>query len=224
MVGAFVGLAGAMVAPRTNLRAGRLVYWSGTLVASVCVFLMAYPPDWRSGITMSIFAGGAMIFIAYANTPFLKLRGRIHAFSNVDRRAEKNFQDAGTRDRAVHTEYGGGVSAAKSWWRACVMVAVLVFGVVVYFARDGSPWLAAVSMSLIVVVALVFGQRDAALENSIASRQWLQFVLTSVVTVGIFTVFYLGAYFLAQLHHSGRGRHSSRGDQLDGGSGAARQP
>jgi hypothetical protein len=172
---------------------------------------MAYPPDWRSGIAMSLFAACAMAFIAYANTPFLKVRGRIYAFSSSDRRPDQSFGDSSTRDaanREAREPYGGGVSAAKSWWRAVIMVTIFAFGVVAYFARDESPWLAASSAILVAVVALFFGYRDAALENAIAAGQRIQFVLISVVTVGVFTVLYLGAYHLARLKRPQQGRHS----------------
>jgi hypothetical protein len=77
---------------------------------------------------------------------------------------------------------------------AFAMVAVFACGAATYFMREGSPWLAASSLLFIAAVALVFGHRNAVLGNSIAAGQGIQFGLISVVTIGVFTVLYLGAY------------------------------
>jgi hypothetical protein len=77
MVTAFIGLAAAGLAPRKNLRTGGIVYWTSTLIVCVSVLLMAYPPDWKSGIAMSAFAGCAITAVAYVDTPpFIKIGGR----------------------------------------------------------------------------------------------------------------------------------------------------
>lgn len=201
MVTAFVGLAAAVLAPRKNLRTGRRVFWGGTLIACVSVFLMAYPPDWKSGIGMSLLVACAMAFIAYANTPFLRIRGRVYAFSNDDRRADQPVAGRSLEEgapRPVSEPYGAGVTAAKSWWRAVLVMAIFAFSLLMFFTRNESPWLAALTGIGVMLGAVGFGYRDALLGNSIASGQHVQFVIISVLTVGVFAVLYLSTYYVAK--------------------------
>jgi predicted permease len=57
---AFAGLLLPVVAPLNNRRVGRRVFWSGFLIACVSALFIAYPPDWKSGIGLSLFAAGAI--------------------------------------------------------------------------------------------------------------------------------------------------------------------
>jgi len=84
MVLAFVGAALPLLAPKGNRRLARRIFWMGTLIAVISAFFISYPPDWKLGFTLSLLFGGVMIFRAYTSTPYIKIRGKIYAYSVID--------------------------------------------------------------------------------------------------------------------------------------------
>jgi hypothetical protein len=182
------------------------------------VFFMAYPPNWKSGIAMSAFVGCAITLVAYMYTPFIKLRGRTYAFYTADRSAGSP-RDRGepppgqaVANRAT-ASYGGGVSVKKSWWLATVGVGILALSVFADVISHGNAWLTASLASAIVVIAVVFGYRDAILRQPVASGQRVQFGLLSAITLGAFTVSYLGAYYASKrwlVERQEYGRHQRK--------------
>jgi hypothetical protein len=51
---------------------------------------------------------------------------------------------------------------------------------------------------VIVAVAFAFGYGGGSVQHSIARGQRLQFVVVSIVTLGVFTVWYLGGYLVGK--------------------------
>jgi hypothetical protein len=194
LVVAFVGMAAMALAPRGNLSAGRLLYWAGALITCVASYFVAAPQGWKSATGAAVFVFGAVTFIAYAYTPFLKIKGRRASFYS---------------DRPQ--PYGAAVTAAKSWWRALVALIILMFGVLPYLTGEGNPWLAAGAPVAIILIGAIFGHRDAVLDAGIASGQRLQLILAALVTVGVFAVAYFCGYYGSRLWastHRDHGRHS----------------
>jgi|SRR5579885_399078 len=87
VTGAF-GLLLTVLASPKNRRAGRRVYWAGCLIATISAFFIAYPPDWKTGILLSLFVSGMTVFTAYFSTPYIKIRGKIYAFHIDDSRPD----------------------------------------------------------------------------------------------------------------------------------------
>jgi hypothetical protein len=83
-----VGLLLTVLASSKNRRAGRRVFWGGTLLASISAFFISYPPDWKSGVLLLLFVSGMTVFTAYFYTPYIKIRGRIYAFHIDDSRPD----------------------------------------------------------------------------------------------------------------------------------------
>lgn len=182
------------VAPRKNVRAGRIVYWSGAAVTAASAYFVAQPQGWTSALGALVFAGLVAAFIAYAYTPFLSIKGRRISFYSRSPQP-----------------YGAGVTANRSWWRLLAAMTILAIGIIAYFLGEGNPWLAIAATIGIVISGSVFGYRDALLGAGIASGQHVQFFLTSAITLGIFLIAYLGAYFLSPRRLAGReqyGRHA----------------
>jgi hypothetical protein len=193
MILAFVGLVIVALAPRKYLRVGRAIYWAGTLVVCTSVFFMAFPPNWRSGLSMALCAGCAITAVAYVNTPFIKIRGRTYAFYSHYRLADGSRDGSNPPHEealANHTSepYDGGVSVKKSWWRAAFVMAIFAFGVFAYFANQDTAWLAVFAAAVIILAGAFFGHRDATLDQPIAAGQRVQFGLISAMTLGAFTV------------------------------------
>lgn len=65
----------------------RRIYWRCAALGAVAAFLCGYP-DVARGIEMAACVVAAMMLMAMRATPYLKVRGKIYAFSAADRRAE----------------------------------------------------------------------------------------------------------------------------------------
>lgn len=193
-VSALVGLVAMAMAPRDNQKSGPPIFWTGTLISGVSAYFLAQPQGWQSGIGAAAFVLAAALFIAYAYTPFLEIKGRRASFYS---------------DRPQ--PYGAAVTAAKSWWRALVALVILVLGVLPYLTGQGNPWLAAGAPVVIILIGAIFGYRDATLDAGIASGQRLQLILAALVTVGVFAFAYFCGYYGSRhwaSTHRDHGRHS----------------
>ncbi|WP_395307534.1 hypothetical protein V4U86_19225 [Mycobacterium sp. AMU20-3851] len=193
-VSAVAGLAAMALAPRKNVRAGRIVYWTGSAVTAVSAYFVAQPQGWKSAVGALVFAGIVAAFIASTYTPFLSIKGRRISFYSRSPQP-----------------YGAGVTASRSWWRLLAAMTVLAIGIIAYFVGEGSPWFAIAATLGIVVSGSSFGHRDALLGVGIASGQRVQFFLASAFTLGIFLIAYLGAYLLSPRRLADReqyGRHA----------------
>src|SRR5690349_14661024 len=169
-----------MFAPYRNDAVGRRMFWAGILIASVSAFLIAFPPDWKSGGLLTLLVAVLMLMTAYFTSPYLKFGGKVVAFSAAD----------------TGTEASDGVftSARKLWWLMVPGMALCAFNIGQFvFARE-NPRLAVLMAVVVVAAATVFGYGDGRARYSIARRQLPQFVIVSIITLGVFTVLYLGSY------------------------------
>jgi len=101
------------------------------------------------------------------------------------------------------------------WWLMVFAMLTCTGNVIGYFQNAEGPLLAGVMAAVMVVGATVYGYAtDASLGYPIARGQYLQFVIVSVITAGVFTVFYLGGYYagkrwpLRREQSVGYGKHS----------------
>lgn len=195
----FAGLLLPVVAPWRSNRTGRRLFWGGLLVAVVSAFFIAYPPDWKSGVGLSLFMAGISVLGAYFSTPFIKIHGKIYALFVVDSRPDPSsdstspVREVGDADLAFGS-YGGGITVRKFWWLLVFGAAIFAFNVIAYFSDRDNPRLAAVMAAALVVMATLVGYRDAGEGYPIARGQRLQLAMTSIITAGAFPVLYLLAY------------------------------
>lgn len=200
---AIAGLAGMALAPRKNVRAGRITYWTGAAVTAISAYFIALPQGWNSALGALAFVGVVSVFVAYAYTPFVSVDGRRISFYSTSTQP-----------------YGAGVTTKRSWWRLLLGITVLSLGVVSYVLGEGNPWLAAIAAGGIISAGVAFGYRDALLGDGIASGQRVQLILASAITLSAFLIVYLGAYYLRLRVLSDRqecGRHSGPTDSQNGG-------
>jgi hypothetical protein len=195
----FVGLLLPVLAPRKNHRAGRRLFWAGMLIASVSAFFIAYPADWKSGIGLSLFAAGLMLLTAYFTSPYIKIGGKIFAFYTADAQVDASAQgkdiSGASAPRGLASDSDGGFTTAKKlWWLMVPAMALCAFNISQYVVDNANPRLAALMALAIVAVAVVFGYGDGSSEHSIARGQRPQLIIVSIVTLGVFTVLYLGGY------------------------------
>jgi hypothetical protein len=190
-----------VLAPHKNHAVGRRMFGAGVLVASVSAFFIAFPPDWKSGILLSLLAAGLMLLTAYFTSPYLKFGGKVVAFSTSDSEGDGGSRYGGAPANGALT------SARKLWWLLVPAMALCAFNIGQYIIHKEDPRLAVAMAVAVVAVAIVFGYGDGLARYSIARGQLPQFVVVSIVTLGVFTVLYFGGYTLGK-QRPRRGRES----------------
>jgi hypothetical protein len=156
------------------------MFWAGISIATVSAFFIAFPPDWKSGLLLSLLVAVLMLMTAYFTSSYLKFGDKVVAFSTAD---------AGTTaSDAAFT------SARKLWWLMVPAMALCAFNIGQYILHKENPRLAVAMAIAVVAIAVVFGYNDGRSRYSIARKQLPQFVVVSIVTLGVFTVLYLGGY------------------------------
>jgi hypothetical protein len=188
----FGGLLLPVLAPHKNDTVGRRMFWSGILVASVSAFFIAYPPNWKSGLGLSLLAAGLMLLTAYFTSPYLKVGGKVIAFYTSDSEADGGSRHGSAASNGVLT------SARKLWWLMVPAMALCAFNIGQYVVAKENPRLGVAMAIAVVAVAIVFGYGDGRARYSIARGQLPQFVVVSVVTLGVFTVLYFGGYAIGK--------------------------
>lgn len=172
------------------------IFWIGAAVTTISAFFIGVPRGWKAGLGGSACVVAAVVFTAYLYTPFLKIRGKIRTFYS---------------DRTQ--PYGAGVTTPKAWWQLLLAVAIFMYPVFAFVTGRGGPAQTTVSVGVAIAAGVSFGYRDRFLHNSIAAGQRIQFALVSLVTLGVFPIFYLGAYYGSQrliAKYETHGRHSRR--------------
>lgn len=144
------------------------------------------------------------VFTAYAYTPYIKIRGKIYAFHVEDSRPDPSSNGApvpGSGDPdydPTRDAYSGlGLTtAAKMWWLMVFLIGGSAFNVVAYLHFREDPWILPLSAAFIVFGGVGLGYfADGSWGYPIARGQCLQFLIISLVTLGMFTILCLGAYY-----------------------------
>lgn len=148
---------------------------------------------------MSVFVAGMTLFTAYMNGPFIKIRGKIYAFHVDDSRPDPTPDgatapgvDSPDYDPAPDS-YGTGVTAQKAWWMLILTAVILGWGAVVSF--EDQRLMTFVGAVAFITLAVSLGYGDASWDYKIARGQRLQFAIIAIVTVGVFPLLYLPAYY-----------------------------
>lgn len=177
-----------------NPARGRRLFWSGLAIAVGSASFIAYPPDWKSGLGISLFVAVMMLMTAFFSSPYLKIGGKVLAFFTVDAESEREASDG--VERRGHPAQPTGVltTARKLWWLMVPAMALCVFNIGQYAVAGENPRLAATMAAVIVAVALTAGYGDGRANFGFARKQILQFVIVSVMTLGTLTVLYVGGY------------------------------
>jgi hypothetical protein len=195
VIATFVGLLLPVFAPHGNHALGRRLFWIGLIIAVASAFFIAFPPDWRAGAEISGFVAFMMLGTAYFTSPYLKFRGKIQAAFTMDVEAEDPARNTRIRSRRGSVGVDGLLmSAQKLWWFMVPAMALCTFNSGKSLVAQENPRLAVVMAATVVVLAGGFGFVDGSTGDQIARKQTLQFVVVSLVTLGIFPLLYLCAY------------------------------
>ena len=171
------------------------MFWLGLVVAVASAFFIAFPPDWKTGAEISGLVACMMLGTAYFTSPYLKFGGKIRAAFTTDVTAEDPARNTRVRSRrgGVGTD-GLLTSAPKLWWFMVPATALCTFNIGQYFVAQENPRLAVAMAAAVVAFAGGFGFVDGRAGDRIARKQTPQFVIVSLVTLGIFALLYLCAY------------------------------
>lgn len=203
-----IGFLLQLVTPSNNRQLERRFFWTGFTIVAISAFFIAYPPDAKAGILWFAFACFLMLSRAYMMTSNIKIRGKIYAFHTDDSRPDPSPECSSTPDdkpESASTDepeydptpdaYSGMASAGKVWALLILTMAICSLNAIIYIVDRERPLLAFVMLSLLATFAIGFGYTDAIWGYPIARRQIIQFFVISIITAGVFTVLYLGAYF-----------------------------
>lgn len=185
----------------------RRVYWTCAAVGAAAAFLSFYPL-WTKGLGAVAFVAGAMIVIAYAYTPYIKIGGKIRSLAVQTPDPEDDSPgSATTQHDPAPDAYSGMLTAAKMWWILVSLMLISAINTYAFVTGEGEWWVAVIGVTFLVFLAVAAGVGDASWGYPIARGQRIQFMILAVVTLGAFTVVYLAAYGLAK-RRPFRSKHS----------------
>lgn len=186
---------GAFGSAKMPLQVERRRYWKGTLCASLLGALAGFPQV-KMMIFFPVFVFCAQVFFAYIDTPFIRIRGKIYAFEPY----HKNAETPGANDGL--SLYDKIATPAKHWWLIAAFCVIFGFEMLGPFLPGQLGMRMAYDKTLIFLtlsfcLSLALGHGYAGARNGypIAQRQWIQFCIASVSSLGLFTAVYLVAYY-----------------------------
>lgn len=184
----------------------RRIYWTCACIAAIAAFLDGYPDLTRSW-QGTAFIIGTMIVVAYGYTPYIKIRGRIYALTEDDRRADADTESDPGQSTEATDSYSGLLSSAKMWWLQVMIIAMWVINIYAYLTGDGEWWLAGIGVASILFFSLVVGYGDGSWDYPFARGKLVQFGILTIITLGTYALLYFGAYSTAKRRPI-RSRHS----------------
>ena len=107
--------------------------------------------------------------------------------------------DADQQEIDPHPDsYSGLLTATTMWWALVALSAIGAGNV--YFAAigQGEIWVGVMSGAFAAMLAVVTAHGDASWGYPIARGQYLQFVVNTVITAGVFYFLYVTAYYIGQ--------------------------
>lgn len=195
-----IGIVLPMLASSKNPQTERRFYWAGFVIAITSAFLIFYPPDAKTGIIFALLASFLMLSRAYMMTSYIKIRGKIYAFHVADSRPDPSpnnnpSNESRPEDDPAPDSYSGMATPGKVWTLLILGIAICSVNVVIYIVDQERLLLALIMAALLITLSAGFGYGDAIWGYPIARGQRIQFAIISIITAGVFTVVYLGAYF-----------------------------
>ena len=201
-VGFAVGIGGSIALGFIhNVRLERRIYWSTWFLSLGEMTLGSAHRGWRTALVIYGVAVAMSVLIAYFRTSYLKIGGRIHAYS-IARTQPDPPSDGSPAPPVVPPPdaYRGQVTATAHW---CLLtVFSVVAGTSALMLGMGKATLGA---GVFAVVMLAFtGYIDQLDGFPIARRRWVQLALIVASSVPVFLlppIAYLIGYYLDRPRH-----------------------
>lgn len=157
------------------------LHWVGVVIVVTATAFAVLPQGRMPALSAGVGMAALCILVTYARTPFLRIRGK----------TRRLFSDG-------PEAYGWGLSTPKVWW--LFVIGAVLFSFPVYdFANQRYPLLGlSIYIAFMLSVGARYGYVDRFLDHSFAAGQYVQFVLVSILTLGLFPASYLAMYFGGQ--------------------------
>jgi hypothetical protein len=188
----------------SDRRRERLIYWSSWTIGGLLIALALLPRGSNVAIGVVAATVFAAVFYAYMRTPYIKICGKIFAFGLRDSQPDPPINGAsaprvsGQEYDPAPDSYGGMATAQKTWWLLAAVMVTCTLLVFIYIMRDEGVWYAVGGVVALILAGISFGHGDASWGYPIARGQLTQFIVTGIVTLGAFTVVYLGTYAMGK--------------------------
>jgi len=170
-------------------------HWVGAAITTAGSIVMGASSGLEGVLEGLLLTVCLILLYTYARTPFLK----------VGKKTRTLFS-------AEPEPYGTKLSTPKTWWLlALLAVGFSVYPVLTFVDSQVSDWKLVVCVAVALLVGARFGYLDRLVYNRISAGQYIQFVLVSILTAGLFPVGYLAMYYGGRrliAKTGGYGRHS----------------
>ncbi|MGV9797805.1 hypothetical protein ACWDTP_07070 [Mycobacterium sp. NPDC003449] len=181
IAGALIVIAGAFVAAFVdNPRHQRWSYWCGWLAGTAVIACAFVDQGWRMTASAAGIGLVGAVTIAYFRTPYIKIGGRVFAFTLVH--SDTTQHGGGSPTRHNPDAYGNFLTAGKYWWTT----AVLSIGVGVLQLLEGRTELTLGLAVVISVLLAVTGHLDVRDRFPVARRQFVALGVVAVSSIPIF--------------------------------------
>ncbi|WP_431234984.1 hypothetical protein ACQ856_10950 [Mycolicibacterium psychrotolerans] len=183
----------------------RWLYWFGSLLGGAFISLSLAGRGWKGVVAGALCIAFVTVLQAYFKTPYIRIRGRNHAFSMQDSAPDPTDADADESPSIPPRDsYPGRVTASKTWW--------LFVAIVGFFGLGGAitGWDAKTlpAAGLICLGALVSGIDDATRKLPKARGQNTQAIIAAALSVSMAflpPILYLIGYRIGTIRPMGYG-------------------
>lgn len=187
---------------KISTSAQRRIYWTLACTAGVSGIFLKYP-SWDDAVALGLFPLVTMAFIAYVATPYIKIRGRIYALTITDPDPEDApaTTDSTQPEIDLHPDsYSGLLTATTMWWLFLIPSVIATGHVYLIIIGKGESWAAIMSVTFLALLIAGTAYGDASWQYPIARGQYVQFVVNTVITAGVFYFLYVAAYYAGRRH------------------------
>ncbi|MCV7345198.1 hypothetical protein [Mycolicibacterium rhodesiae] len=196
----------------------RWLYWFGSLLGGAFISLSLAGRGWKVVVAAAVCIAFVAVLQAYFKTPYIRIRGRNHAFSMQDSAPDPTDAiDDDQPSMPPRDSYPGRVTASKTWWLFVACVGLFGFGGAL------TEWNAKTLPAALIVClgALVSGIDDATRKLPKARGQNTQAIIAAALSVSMAflpPILYLIGYRIGTIRPMGYGlrdpvaRHYARED------------
>ncbi|MGV0836692.1 hypothetical protein [Mycolicibacterium thermoresistibile] len=193
-------------------RVERRVFWTCNVLALFLWCVALVPRGWGTVVGFFVAFLGILTFMAYIRTPYLKIGGRIFAFSSHDARPDppRSGEPTPSPPPLPHDSYLGSVTARKLWW----LLAALVCGVAAAVYLTGWDVWTVAATCFVTALAAMGGIDDATRKLPAARGQRVQaftILVASALLWAIPPIVYLVGYQIGKRRPMGYGLRDPRG-------------
>lgn len=199
-------------------RLERRIFWTCSTLALFLWCVALLPRGWGTAVGCFVAFLGILTFGAYMRTPYLKIGGRIYAFSIQDARPDppRPGEPAPPPLPLPHDSYLGSVTARKLWW----LIAVLICGVAAAVYLTGWDVWTVAATCFVTALAAMGGIDDATRKLPVARGQRVQAFIALVASALLWAIppiAYLASYQIGKRRPMGYGLRDPRRTASDDG-------